>query len=74
MSARAKEYEVSIGPLARSDGGGFLARVPALPGCIADGETPEDALENAYDAIDCWIEAAVELGREVPPPSIRRAA
>ena len=65
-------YEVDIRPLAESDGGGFAAIVPELPGCRSDGETPHEALTNAYDAIACWIEAAGEMGRPIPQP--RRAA
>lgn len=69
MTDESRSYHVSIGPLSGEDGGGFVARVPDLPGCIADGETPVEALDNAYDAITCWIEAAREQGRPVPPPS-----
>ena len=68
------EYRVLIEPLLPDDGGGFLATVPDLPGCMSDGETPEEALENVRDAIMCWIEAAEELGRPVPPPSFHMAA
>lgn len=67
-----QDYEVDIRPLAQDDGGGFIAVVPELPGCFSDGETPEEALRNAYDAISCWMEAAEEMGRAVPEP--RRAA
>lgn len=63
-----QDYEVRIRPLSAEDGGGFFAEVPELPGCMSDGETPQEALENAYDAIGCWIEAAREMGRQVPPP------
>lgn len=69
MIDQIRRYSVSIGPLSSEDGGGFIARVPDLPGCMSDGETPAEALENAYDAIACWIEAAHSLGRPVPPPS-----
>lgn len=69
---KPQDYEVLIRPLSEEDGGGFLAMVPELPGCKSDGETPRDALDNAYDAIACWIEAAEELGR--PVPAARRAA
>jgi predicted RNase H-like HicB family nuclease len=62
-------YPVVIEPLSADDGGGFLATVPDLPGCMSDGETPEEALVNVQDAILCWIEAAHELGRDIPPPS-----
>jgi antitoxin HicB len=67
-----QEYEVDIRPLSESDGGGFLAIVPELPGCRSDGDTPHEALSNAYDAIASWLEAAQELNRPIPSP--RRAA
>ena len=38
------------------------------PGCSSDGESPQEALANVYDAIVCWMEAAKEMGREVPEP------
>ena len=64
--SKPADYRVIIEPLAPADGGGFVARVPDLPGCLSDGETPGKALANACDAIACWIEAARENGREVP--------
>ncbi len=67
-----QSYEVDVRPLAEDEGGGFVAIVPDLPGCRSDGDTPHEALTNAYDAIACWIEAAQELGRPVPAP--RRVA
>ena len=69
---RNLNFEVEVSPLASEDGVGFIALVPELPGCRSDGETPHDALRNAYDAIACWIEAARELGCDIPEP--RRAA
>ena len=69
MIDQIRRYSVSIGPLSLEDGGGYVARVPDLPGCMSDGDSPEEALENVYDAIACWIEAAQEIGRPVPPPS-----
>jgi antitoxin HicB len=69
---RPHDYEVTIRPLSSVEGGGFLALVPELPGCKSDGETPQQALENAYDAIVCWMEAAEEMGRTIPEP--KRAA
>lgn len=70
---KALAYSITISPLSNDDGGGFVARVPDLPGCLSDGETPQEALENAYDAILCWIEAARDLGRPVPAPTQRAA-
>lgn len=63
------DYRVEIEPLSAADGGGYLARVPDLPGCVSDGETPEEALANVAEAIDSWIEAARAWGRPVPQPS-----
>ncbi len=48
--------------------------VPELPGCKSDGGTSGDALAYAFDAIECWIEAAVEMGRKVPKPEVVQAA
>lgn len=62
-----------IEPLSANDGGGFLARAPDLPGCMSDGETPEEAIANVQDAIATWIEAARDLNHPVPPPSRRLA-
>jgi len=62
-------YAVVIQPLGPQDGGGFAAFVPDLPGCLSDGETPEEALANVQDAIAEWIDAATELGRDIPQPS-----
>lgn len=46
----------------------FIAEVPELPGCAADGATYKEALENAEIVIREWIETALELGRSVPEP------
>lgn len=62
------DYAVTIQPLPAAEGGGFMAYVLDLPGCTSDGETPQEALANAQDAIACWIEAAHELGRPIPQP------
>ena len=46
----------------------YIAEVPELPGCAADGETYQEALANAEVIIKEWIETAEELGRPVPIP------
>lgn len=43
----------------------WLVDVPELPGCMADGETPAEALENVEIVIAHWIETAKELGRDI---------
>lgn len=49
----------------------FIADVPELPGCMADGETYQKALENAERVINEWIETARKLGRQIPEPKGR---
>jgi predicted RNase H-like HicB family nuclease len=48
----------------------YLARAPELPGCITHGDTYEEALKNALEVIDLWIEAAQKSGRPIPPPRL----
>lgn len=49
----------------------FIVEVPELPGCMADGSTAAEAIENSEIIITEWIETAVELGREIPEPKGR---
>ncbi|MEW6750114.1 MAG: type II toxin-antitoxin system HicB family antitoxin [Candidatus Latescibacterota bacterium] len=44
----------------------FLVEVPELPGCMADGTTYAEAVQNAQVVVQHWIDTAKELGREVP--------
>lgn len=46
----------------------FIAEVPELPGCMAHGSTQEDALKNAQEAIQLWIDTAREFGDPIPEP------
>jgi predicted RNase H-like HicB family nuclease len=50
----------------------FIAEVPELPGCAADGPTYNKAVANAEVVIREWIETAKEIGRPVPEPKKRR--
>ncbi|HHZ01977.1 MAG TPA: type II toxin-antitoxin system HicB family antitoxin [Tissierellia bacterium] len=73
MDLKERNYKIEIMKLTDEDGGGFLAIVPALPGCMSDGETQEEALANVKDAIKCWIETAEEIGREIPREELYRS-
>lgn len=64
------KYPVSIRPLTKEEGGGYLAEFPDLPGCTADGKTVEEALHEAEDALKAWIATAKEFGDAIPEPSI----
>jgi len=46
----------------------FIAEVPELPGCMADGKTYEEALKNVEIVIQEWIDTAKEMNRPVPEP------
>jgi len=63
MSAK---YEIII--YWSAEDSAYIAEVPELPGCMADGNSYKKALENAEIVIQEWIETACELGRTVPEP------
>jgi len=63
------EYPFTVRHLSEEEGGGYLAEALDLTGCMADGETIEEAVHNLEDAIHSWIKTAQELGRPIPPPS-----
>lgn len=65
---RKPDYAVVIEPLSEEDGGGFVATVPDLPGCMSDGDTREEAARNVEDAIAGWLEEARSVGRAIPEP------
>jgi predicted RNase H-like HicB family nuclease len=50
----------------------FVAEVPELPGCMAHGNSYEEALANAKEAIQLWIDTARELGDHIPAPKGQR--
>lgn len=58
-----------IRPLSEEDGGGYLIEFLDFPGCIADGETPEEAIEAGRDALEAYIRGLEELGRPVKNPA-----
>lgn len=68
--AEAVRYELIIYWIGEDEA--FIAEVPELPGCMADGATRAEAVANAEVVIREWMETAVEEGREVPRPKGRR--
>ncbi len=63
-------YEIIIFWSAEDDA--FVAEVPELPGCMAHGDSQEQALANAKEAARLWIDTAREFGDAVPEPKGRR--
>ena len=66
LSLPAYPFLISILPV--EEGGGYLIEFPDLPGCMSDGETIEETIENGKDAVFCWIETAKAFGDEIPQP------
>ena len=65
------KYEIII--FWSTEDNAFVAEVPELPGCMADGNSYQEALSNAEQIIQEWIDTANELGRSVPEPRGRLA-
>lgn len=63
-----KEYPYIIEKLSPADGGGYFITYPDLPGCMSDGDTIEEAIIMGEDARKCWIETAIDEGKEIPEP------
>lgn len=66
------EYRYELIVYWSAEDGVFVVDVPELPGCMAHGVTPTNAVEEAQEAIALWIDAAREAGREIPQPKGRR--
>lgn len=49
--------------------GGYVAEIKDLPGCLTQGETLAETIENINEARELWLETVYELGREIPLPS-----
>ena len=67
-------YPFELRPLTKEEGGGWLITFPDLPGCMSDGETPEEAIINGEDALRCWLETAKEFGDTIPKPGETQSA
>lgn len=59
-------YPFELRPLEAAEGGGWFIVFPDLPGCVSDGETPEEAVKNGEDALESWLKTAAEFGDPVP--------
>lgn len=62
------EYAIVIIPLEDEDGGGYLGFAPDLPGCMSDGETQSEALQNTQDAVGEWLNLQRSRNVEIPNP------
>ncbi len=60
------DYPFEVRPLAKEEGGGYLITFPDLPGCMSDGETPEEAIANGLDAAKSWFATAKDFKDPIP--------
>ena len=63
-----EDYPLNITPIPDDEGGGYLVTVPDLPGCVADGESIDEAIAEARDALNAWAMAEVEDKGSLPAP------
>lgn len=64
----AAAYEILLTPLSEQDGGGFFARIPALSGCVGDGDTELEAINDVRNAAFEWMATAVAFNQPIPAP------
>ena len=64
---KTQAYKVIFEP---AEEGGYTVYVPSLPGCISEGDTYEEALENVKEAIKEWIEVSEQFGDEIPQSDV----
>ena len=67
------QYQFTVRPLAKDEGGGYLVEYPDVPGCMSDGETVEEAISNGREALRDCMEVFKESGRKRPKPTIEAA-
>ena len=67
------QYQFTVRPLSKEEGGGYLVEYPDIPGCMSDGETIEEAITNGREALLDCMEVFKESGRKIPKPGIEAA-
>jgi antitoxin HicB len=67
------QYQFTVRPLSKEEGGGYLVEYPDIPGCMSDGATIEEAIINGREALRDCIDVFRESGRKIPKPSIEAA-
>ncbi len=67
-SVKMEDYPIFLAPIPKDEGGGFLVSFPDLPGCIADGDSIEEALLEAKDAFKAWIQVEYKDKEKLPIP------
>jgi antitoxin HicB len=68
------KYPFEISHLSDEEGGGYLISFPDLPGCISDGDSIEEAINNGIDAMNSWLETAQEFNDPISEPFSSKAS
>ena len=63
-----EDYSINITSIPQDEGGGYIVIFPDLPGCVADGETFDEAIAEARDAFNAWVIAEQEDKGDIPAP------
>ena len=63
-----EDYSINLSLVPEDEGGGYLVTFPDLPGCIADGDTVEEAIAESRDAFNTWVAAVREDKGSIPSP------
>ena len=67
-AAKFENYSFKVEPLKKDDGAGFVITFPDLPGCMSDGATYEEAIENGREAFHAWMASMNADGKPMPKP------
>src|ERR1700683_4895964 len=72
-SRNLENYRITVRPLSKAEGGGFLVEYPEIPGCMSDGETIEEAIANGREALRDCLDVFRESGRKAPQSRVEAA-
>ena len=64
-------YSHVVSPIPEEEGGGFMFTMPDIAGVMADGATMDEAIADGRQAFESTVSALLDMGREVPPPTLR---
>lgn len=67
------QYQFTVRPLSKEEGGGYLVEYPDIPGCMSDGETIDEAITNGREALRDCMDVFRESGRKIPKAIIEAA-
>ena len=73
MRRNLDQYQFTVLPLFKEEGGGYLVEYPDVPGCMSDGQTIEEAIRNGREALRDCMDVFRESGRKIPKSNIEAA-